>query len=77
MVRVCDFPGCGKLLKSYTPEIIQRLPSRYNYRFLVDTWLIVLNMDIETPIEMLMHLDWTNSSFLTELLTQRTQRKCH
>ena len=44
-------------MKSYTPETFHRLPSRYNDRSLVDQWLIVLNMDIETPIKMLMQKD--------------------
>ena len=57
MVCVCVFPGCGKQMKSYTPETFHRLPSWYNDRSLVDKWLIVLNMDIETPIEMLMQRD--------------------
>ncbi|CAL8405421.1 unnamed protein product [Arctogadus glacialis] len=57
MVRVCVFPGFGKQMKSYTPETFHRLPSRYNDRSLVDQWLIVLNMDIETPIETQMQKD--------------------
>ena len=50
-------PAAGKKMKSYTPETFHRLPLRYNGRSLVDQWLIVLNMDIETPIKTLMQKD--------------------
>jgi hypothetical protein len=81
MVRVGVFPGCGKKMKSYTPETFHRLPLRYNDWSLVDQWLIVLNMDIETPIKTLMQRDHrvcsATSSFPKELLTQRTHKEFH
>uniref|UniRef100_A0A8C5AIC9 THAP domain-containing protein 1 n=1 Tax=Gadus morhua TaxID=8049 RepID=A0A8C5AIC9_GADMO len=51
MVRVCVFPGGEKKMKSYTPETFHRLPLQYNDRSLLEQWLIVLHMDIETPIK--------------------------
>ena len=50
-------PAAEKIKKSDTPETFHRLPLRYNDRSLVDQWLIVLNMDIETPIKTLMQKD--------------------
>ena len=38
-------------MKSYTPETFHRLPLQYNDRSLLEQWLIVLHMDIETPIK--------------------------
>ncbi|XP_056432858.1 uncharacterized protein LOC130371195 isoform X4 [Gadus chalcogrammus] len=57
MVRVCVFPGCGKKKKSYTQETFHRLPLRYNDQSLLEQWLIILHMDIETPIKTLRQKD--------------------
>ncbi|CAL8325224.1 unnamed protein product [Arctogadus glacialis] len=58
MVRVCAFPGCETKMKRYNPETFHRLPLRYDDRSLVNSWLIVLNMDIETPYETLIRKDY-------------------
>ncbi|XP_062371659.1 uncharacterized protein LOC134059298 isoform X2 [Sardina pilchardus] len=57
MVRVCSVPGCETKMKSYNPESFHKLPLRYD-RSLVNQWLSVLNMDIETPIETLRLKDY-------------------
>ena len=52
MVNVCYYPGCGKKQKRYNPDSFHRLPLRHG-RTIVNRWLVILNIDINTPTEAL------------------------
>ncbi len=57
MVRVCAFPGCEKKMQSWTPEMFHRLPFRLE-RDIFNECLIVLQVDINMPIEILRGTDY-------------------
>ncbi|XP_051240096.1 uncharacterized protein LOC127354292 [Dicentrarchus labrax] len=56
MVRVCAFPGCNKKMKHYNPESFHRLPLRHNDT--LKQWLVVLNVDVKTPVKTLRERDY-------------------
>ncbi|XP_030281772.1 uncharacterized protein LOC115586664 isoform X4 [Sparus aurata] len=56
MVRFCAFPGCEKKMKNNIPETFHRLPFRCS-REIINQWLLVLQLDINTPIETLRKRD--------------------
>lgn len=51
MVRVCAFPGCDKNMKHYNPESFHRLPLQNSDT--LKQWLVVLHVDVETPVKTL------------------------
>ncbi|KAL0985645.1 hypothetical protein UPYG_G00159890 [Umbra pygmaea] len=57
MVRFCSFPGCEKKMKRNTPETFHRLPFHCP-RDIVNMWLQVLQVDINTPTETLRLKDY-------------------
>lgn len=52
MVNICNYPGCEKKQKKYKSDSFHRLPFRYG-RATVNRWLVVLNIDVNTPTETL------------------------
>ncbi|KAM8772225.1 uncharacterized protein AB9X84_008238 isoform 4-T4 [Acanthopagrus schlegelii] len=57
MVRFCAFPGCEKKMKNNIPETFHRLPFRCG-RDILNQWLLVLQVDINTPTETLRKKDY-------------------
>ncbi|XP_062291632.1 uncharacterized protein LOC133996087 isoform X1 [Scomber scombrus] len=49
----CVYPGCGLKRKRYNPETFHGLPFRRNDPEILQQWLVVLKMDITTPVETL------------------------
>ncbi|KAL1004823.1 hypothetical protein UPYG_G00051050 [Umbra pygmaea] len=49
----CVYPGCGIKAKKFHKETFHDLPFRYNDTELLLQWLVVLKMDITTPLETL------------------------
>ena len=56
MVSVCAFPGCEKRMRHYNPEGFHRLPLQNSG--MLTQWLIVLHLDVETPVETLREMDY-------------------
>ncbi|XP_056125284.1 lethal(3)malignant brain tumor-like protein 2 isoform X2 [Rhinichthys klamathensis goyatoka] len=56
MVRVCAFPGCNKKMKRYNPESFHRLPLQNSD--ILKQWLVILHVDVETPVETLREMDY-------------------
>lgn len=56
MVRVCAFPNCPNKMKSYSSRSFHRLPllNRSTLRL----WLVVLQMDPNTPVHTLRLADY-------------------
>lgn len=54
LVRFCAFPGCEKKMKRNIPETYHRLPFD-----ILNLWLLVLQVDINTPTETLRLKDLT------------------
>ncbi|XP_039648490.1 uncharacterized protein LOC120554008 [Perca fluviatilis] len=53
MPHSCIYPGCGLKAKKFHPESFYDLPFRYKDPELLQQWLVVLKMDITTPLETL------------------------
>ncbi|XP_035847040.1 zinc finger MYM-type protein 4 isoform X2 [Sander lucioperca] len=51
MPHSCIYPGCGIKAKWFKPETFHDLPFRYKDPELLQQWLVVLKMDITTPVE--------------------------
>ncbi|KAM4585153.1 uncharacterized protein PAE49_004488 isoform 1-T1 [Odontesthes bonariensis] len=49
----CIYPGCGLKRKLFHQESFHELPYRHNDQELLQQWMVVLNMDIATPVETL------------------------
>ncbi|KAM4524957.1 uncharacterized protein PAE49_001064 [Odontesthes bonariensis] len=49
----CMYPGCGLKPKRFHQESFHELPYRHNDQELLQQWMVVLNMDITTPVETL------------------------
>ncbi|XDV34813.1 hypothetical protein PO909_004930 [Leuciscus waleckii] len=53
MPNTCIYPGCGIKAKWFNPETFHGLPFRCNDPELLQQWLVVLKIDITTPVETL------------------------
>ncbi|XP_063739850.1 uncharacterized protein LOC134864637 isoform X2 [Eleginops maclovinus] len=49
----CIYPGCGLKRKLFHQESFHELPYRHQDQELLQQWMVVLNMDITTPVETL------------------------
>lgn len=56
MVRVCAFPNCANKMSNNTPRSFHRLPL-FN-RETLKLWLLVLQMDANTPVQKLRLADY-------------------
>ncbi|XP_078135658.1 peroxynitrite isomerase THAP4-like isoform X2 [Sander vitreus] len=82
MVRVCAFPGCDKKMKHYNPESFHRLPLQNSDT--LKQWLVVLHVDVETPVKTLREKDYRVCSnhfdkddFMIPLRASNPPRKNH
>lgn len=55
-MRSCAFPGCGMKMKWHNPVSFHRLP--FHDSLILKQWLLILQIDIETPVELLMQKDY-------------------
>ena len=53
MPLTCIYPGCDVKVKRFNPEAFHDLPFRFKDPELLRQWLVVLKMDIMTPVETL------------------------
>ncbi|XP_031136838.2 uncharacterized protein LOC116037199 [Sander lucioperca] len=56
MVPVCAFPNCGNQMKRYLSLSFHRLPLRN--REILQLWLVVLQLDVQTPLRTLRERDY-------------------
>uniref|UniRef100_A0A8C4DI62 THAP domain-containing protein 1 n=1 Tax=Dicentrarchus labrax TaxID=13489 RepID=A0A8C4DI62_DICLA len=55
MVRVCAFPNCGNRMRRYKCLHFHRLP--FHDHEILQLWLVVLQLDVQTPIQVLCEKD--------------------